>query len=136
MRIVQVAAGALISQQGMVLVAERPAGKPMAGLWEFPGGKIEPDETPEAALTRELDEELGITITDPEPLSFVSHAYEHFHLLMLLFAVRHWQGTPRPRLGQRLQWRAADALPSLAMPAADLPLLPAIQAAAAIVAGR
>jgi 8-oxo-dGTP diphosphatase len=129
MRIVQVAAGALIDPAGLVLVAERPPGGAMAGLWEFPGGKIEAGETPETALARELDEELGITIANPEPLGFVSHGYPAFHLVMLLFGVRTWTGTPEGRLGQRLQWVAADNLAALAMPAADYPLVPAIIAA-------
>ncbi|GGI71622.1 NTP pyrophosphohydrolase [Polymorphobacter multimanifer] len=129
MRIVQVAAGALIDAQGRVLVAERPAGGTMAGLWEFPGGKIEAGETPEAALARELDEELGVTIGSPTPLGFVSHAYPTFHLVMLLFGVREWRGEPRGRLNQRLQWVAACDLAELAMPSADYPLVPAIIAA-------
>ncbi len=129
MRIVQVAAGALFDATGRVLVAERPAGKAMSGLWEFPGGKIEPGETPEAALARELEEELGIGIAAPEPLGFVSHAYPAFHLVMLLFGVGDWRGDPQGRLGQRLQWVAAHDLAELAMPAADYPLVPAIIAA-------
>ncbi len=127
--IVQVAAGALIDGAGRVLVAERPAGGSLAGLWEFPGGKIEPGETPEAALARELEEELGIVIDGAEALSFVSHGYERFHLVMLLFAVRRWAGEPEGRLEQRLQWVAAEELSGLAMPPADYPLVPAIIAA-------
>ena len=129
MRIVHVAAGALIDAAGRVLVAQRPEGGSLAGLWEFPGGKIEAGETPEAALARELTEELGLAIGQQEPLGFVSHGYANFHLVMLLFAVRDWAGTPEGRLGQRLQWLPADALAGLAMPPADYPLIPAIMAA-------
>jgi 8-oxo-dGTP diphosphatase len=125
-RIISVAAGALFNAERHVLLAQRPPGKPMAGLWEFPGGKIEPHETPEAALVRELAEELGVTIKDPRPLDFVSHAYPDFHLVMLLFAVHHWSGTPLGQQGQRLVWTAPQALSGLAMPAADYPLIPAI----------
>lgn len=130
MRLVHVAAGALFDSQGRVLLAERPPGKPMAGLWEFPGGKIEPQETPEAALIRELQEELGITITAPQPLSFVSHGYESFHLVMLLFTVTSWQGQPIGQQGQNLRWVEPAKITDLPLPAADYPLLPAVQAAA------
>lgn len=128
MRLIHVAAGALYNPQGEVLLAQRPPGKPMAGLWEFPGGKIEPGETPEAALTRELQEELGIAITAPQPLTFVSHAYESFHLVMLLFAVTSWQGHPLGRQGQPLRWLQPQEIRNLPLPAADYPLLPAVEA--------
>lgn len=134
-RLVTVVAAALFDAQGRVLMAERPPGRSMAGLWEFPGGKLETGETPETALARELAEELGIAIEAPAPLGFVSHAYPEFHLLMLLYAVRHWQGTPQGRLGQSLDWVAPDALAALAMPAADYPLIPAVQAAAMMTNG-
>lgn len=125
-RIVLVAAAALIDVDGRVLLAERPAGKPLAGLWEFPGGKVQEGETPEAALIRELGEELGIDTRTSclAPLAFASHAYESFHLLMPLYACRVWQGTPRPREGQRLAWVPKRQLTAYPMPPADLPLIP------------
>lgn len=128
MRIVHVAAAALLDGEGRVLLARRPEGKPMAGLWEFPGGKIEPGETPEAALARELEEELGVVIGAPVPLAFVSHGYEGFHLVMLLYAVRDWAGALHGRQGQALDWVEADRLDSLPMPAADVPLLAPVRA--------
>jgi 8-oxo-dGTP diphosphatase len=127
-RIVQVVAAALIDDAGRVLLAQRPAGKAMAGLWEFPGGKIEPGETPEAALARELAEELGIRPAAMVPVQFVSHAYDDFHLVMLLFAVRHWTGQLVGRDGQALRWAAPAAMAALPMPAADVPLLAALVA--------
>ena len=129
MRLVLVAAVALIDRDGRVLVAQRPAGKTMAGLWEFPGGKVEPGEAPEAALVRELAEELGIDTQASclAPLSFASHGYPDFHLLMPLFACRRWQGVPRPREHAALRWVAARDLGALPMPPADLPLLPALR---------
>ncbi|QIE56880.1 (deoxy)nucleoside triphosphate pyrophosphohydrolase [Pikeienuella piscinae] len=125
MKLVLVAAVALIDRDGRVLIAERPAGKPMAGLWEFPGGKVEPGETPEAALIRELHEELGIETWKSclAPLTFASHAYEDFHLLMPLYACRKWEGALRPREGQRLKWARVGALKDYPMPPADLPLV-------------
>jgi 8-oxo-dGTP diphosphatase len=129
MRIVHVAAAALLDGRGRVLLARRPEGKPMAGLWEFPGGKIEPGETPEAALARELEEELGVVIGTPVPLAFVSHGYEGFHLVMLLYAVREWVGALQGLQGQALDWVDADRLDSLPMPAADVPLLAPVRAA-------
>ncbi len=128
-KIVLVAAVALIDADGRILLAQRPEGKSMAGLWEFPGGKMEPGETPEAALIRELHEELGITVHAAclAPFTFASHAYEHFHLLMPLFLCRKWQGIPTPREGQRLAWVAPDRLATYKMPAADLPLVPLLR---------
>ncbi len=125
MSLVLVAAAALIDPDGRVLIAQRPEGKSMAGLWEFPGGKIEPDETPEAALIRELREELGIGTWESclAPLSFASHAYEDFHLLMPLFACRKWQGTPHPREHSALRWVRPRDLAACPMPPADRPLL-------------
>ena len=129
MRIVLVAAVALIDADGRVLLAQRPQGKPMAGLWEFPGGKVEPNETPEAALIRELHEELGIDTWASclAPLTFASHAYPEFHLLMPLFACRRWQGTPSPREGQALAWVRARELRDYPMPPADVPLIPILR---------
>jgi len=121
-----VSAVALIDTDGRVLLAQRPEGKSMAGLWEFPGGKVESGETPEAALIRELEEELGICTWQSclAPLTFASHAYEDFHLLMPLFACRKWQGVPQPQEGQALKWVRKQDLRSYSMPAADLPLIP------------
>lgn len=120
-----VSAVALIDVDGRVLLARRPAGKAMAGLWEFPGGKVEAGETPEAALIRELREELGIDTWASclAPLTFASHAYDDFHLLMPLFACRRWQGTAQPREGQELAWVRAGDLHSYPMPPADVPLI-------------
>ena len=128
-RLVLVAAVALIDADGRVLLAQRPEGRSMAGLWEFPGGKVEPGETPEAALVRELDEELGIgTWTSClAPLTFASHAYEDFHLLMPLFACRRWQGAPTAREGQRLAWARPARLRDYPMPPADIPLVAALR---------
>ncbi|MCB2108239.1 MAG: (deoxy)nucleoside triphosphate pyrophosphohydrolase, partial [Rhodobacteraceae bacterium] len=107
---------------------ERPAGKRMAGLWEFPGGKVEPGESPEDALIRELREELGIDVAHAalEPLTFASHAYDDFHLLMPVFTCRAWQGPIHPHEGQRIAWVHASELNDYAMPPADAPLLPAV----------
>ncbi len=130
MPIVHVAAAALVDSQGRILLAQRPAGKDMAGLWEFPGGKIEPGETPEACLIRELAEELGIQVALEalEPLHFVSHAYARFHLVMLLYGIRHWQGAPRGLEAQGLAWVEAGLLTDYPMPPADLPLLAPLHA--------
>ena len=127
--LVLVAAVALIDADGRVLLAQRPEGKSMAGLWEFPGGKVEPGETPEAALIRELEEELGIGTWASclAPLTFASHGYERFHLLMPLFACRKWQGTPRPHEGQALAWVRPEGLRDYPMPPADLPLIPILR---------
>ncbi|MEL7301491.1 MAG: (deoxy)nucleoside triphosphate pyrophosphohydrolase [Pseudomonadota bacterium] len=125
MKIILVSAVALIDVDGRVLLAQRPEGKSMAGLWEFPGGKVEPGESPEAALIRELDEELGIGTWESclAPLTFASHAYEDFHLLMPLFACRKWEGTPRSKEGQALKWVRGTELRSYPMPPADVPLV-------------
>jgi 8-oxo-dGTP diphosphatase len=126
---VTVAAVALIDPDGRVLLTQRPEGKSMAGLWEFPGGKIEPGETPEAALIRELQEELGIDTWASclAPLTFASHSYESFHLLMPLFACRKWEGIPRGLEGQALKWVRPLDLKSYPMPPADLPLIPIVR---------
>ncbi|MDX2027999.1 MAG: 8-oxo-dGTP diphosphatase MutT [Alphaproteobacteria bacterium] len=123
-----VAAAALIDAENRVLLAERPAGKSMAGLWEFPGGKVGKGETPEAALVRELYEELGITTSTGclWPLSFASHAYENFHLLMPLFSCRNWNGTPKSREGQKLAWVRKEELRNYPMPPADVNLVQAL----------
>jgi 8-oxo-dGTP diphosphatase len=128
-RVVLVSAVALIDPDGRVLLAERPEGKPLAGLWEFPGGKVEPGETPEAALIRELKEELDIDTWASclAPLTFASHSYPDFHLLMPLFACRRWQGTVRSLEGQRLAWVRPDRLRDYPMPPADLPLIPILR---------
>jgi len=125
-RLLLVVAVALVDADGRVLVSERPAGKQLAGLWEFPGGKVEPGERPEETLIRELAEELGITVEEPclAPLTFASHAYPDFHLLMPLYVCRRWTGTPRSLEGQALKWVSPKALRDLAMPPADSPLIP------------
>jgi len=129
MKSVLVSAVALIDIDGRVLLAQRPKGKSMAGLWEFPGGKVEQGETPEAALIRELQEELGIDTWESclAPLTFASHAYDDFHLLMPLFACRKWEGTPQPKEGQTLKWVRANQLSEYPMPAADIPLIPILR---------
>lgn len=125
MKMVLVAACALIDRDGRVLLAQRPEGKSLAGLWEFPGGKIEQGETPEACLIRELEEEIGINTWASclAPLTFASHSYEDFHLLMPLYACRKWEGTPRSREGQALKWVRANQLRDYPMPPADVPLV-------------
>lgn len=129
MKTILVSAVALIDPDGRVLLAQRPAGKSLAGLWEFPGGKVEPGETPEAALIRELHEELGIDTWASclAPLTFASHSYPDFHLLMPLFACRRWNGTPIGREGQALAWVRASKLRDYPMPPADLPLIPILR---------
>ena len=129
MKTILVSAVALIDSDGRVLLAQRPEGKSMAGLWEFPGGKVEPGETPEAALVRELQEELGIDTWASclAPLTFASHSYPDFHLLMPLFACRKWQGIPQAREGQRLALVRANALRYYPMPPADIPLIPILR---------
>ena len=126
LRLLLVVAVALVDLDGRVLVSERPVGKQLAGLWEFPGGKVEPGERPEQTLIRELAEELGIRVEEPclAPLTFASHAYPDFHLLMPLYVCRRWTGTPRPMEGQALKWVRPKALRDLAMPPADAPLIP------------
>ena len=126
---VLVSAVALIDRDGRVLLAQRPAGKRMAGLWEFPGGKIETGETPEAALIRELGEELGIDTAESclAPLTFASHSYDDFHLLMLVYVCRKWSGTPRPLEGGELAWVRASRLRDYDLPPADIPLIPVLQ---------
>ncbi len=129
MKTLLVSAVALIDPDGKVLLSQRPMGKSMAGLWEFPGGKIEPGETPEAALIRELEEELGINTWQSclAPLTFASHGYDDFHLLMPLFACRKWEGIPNPREGQALKWVAPNRLRDFDMPPADIPLIPILR---------
>jgi len=124
-KLVLVAACALIDVDGRVLLAQRPAGKPMAGLWEFPGGKVEQGERPEDSLIRELKEELGIVVWEAclAPLTFASHAYPEFHLLMPLYVCRRWDGAVTPREGQRLAWVRPNRLREYPMPPADEPLI-------------
>lgn len=124
-RIVLVAAAALIDADGRVLITRRPEGKPMAGLWEFPGGKVEPGETPEQTLIRELKEELDIDTSAAclAPLTFASHSYPDFHLLMPLYVCRKWQGIVRPTEGQTTKWVRARDLRRYEMPPADRPLI-------------
>src|SRR4051794_18845762 len=124
-RIVLVSAVALVDVDGRVLLAQRPVGKPMAGLWEFPGGKVDPGETPETALIRELAEELGIDVAASclAPFTFASHSYPDFHLLMPLYVCRKWSGIVMPREGQRLQWVRPARLGEFEMPPADKPLV-------------
>ena len=123
--ILLVAAAALVDADNRVLVARRPEGKPLGGLWEFPGGKLEPGETPEAALKRELREELAIEICCVTPAGFASHAYEDRHLLLLLYLCREWDGTP---VGPPIRWLRVPEIYALAMPPADGPLLHLLEA--------
>ena len=129
MNTILVVAAALIDKDGRVLLAQRPPNKSMAGLWEFPGGKVEDGENPEDALIRELNEELGIDTWGSclAPLSFASHSYEDFHLLMPLFVCRKWIGTPMAMEGQVLKWVSKNDLKNYAMPPADIPLIAAIR---------
>jgi 8-oxo-dGTP diphosphatase len=124
-RLVLVVACALVDVDGRVLLTERPAGKPMAGLWEFPGGKVEPGEWPEQTLIRELNEELDIVVREPclAPLTFASHAYDEFHLLMPLYVCRRWEGIVRPLENQRIAWVKPNRLRDYPMPPADEPLV-------------
>lgn len=125
MKTVLVSAVALIDTDAKVLLAQRPEGKSMAGLWEFPGGKVEPGETPEAALVRELKEELGIDTWQSclAPLTFASHSYNDFHLLMPVFACRKWEGIVSPQEGQKLAWVEPKKMRDYPMPPADVPLI-------------
>ncbi|MGB8365322.1 MAG: 8-oxo-dGTP diphosphatase MutT [Rhizomicrobium sp.] len=129
LRLLLVAACALVDPDGRVLVAQRPAGKSMAGLWEFPGGKIEAGERPEETLIRELAEELGITVKHAclAPFTFASHSYPDFHLLMPLYLCRRWEGTVIGREGQALKWLRPKDLSNIAMPPADMPLIPMLR---------
>jgi 8-oxo-dGTP diphosphatase len=124
-KIVLVAACAMIDADGRVLLAERPEGKTMAGLWEFPGGKVEPGERPEQTLIRELNEELDVVVNESclAPLTFASHAYPDFHLLMPLYVCRRWEGIVRAREGQRLAWVRPNRLKDYKIPPADEPLI-------------
>lgn len=128
MKMLLVVACALVDADNRVLITQRPEGKSLAGLWEFPGGKVEEGETPEDALIRELAEELGITTwkTCLAPLSFASHGYEGFHLLMPLYVCRRWEGTPIASEGQAMKWVRPNRLRDHEMPPADLPLIPAL----------
>lgn len=123
-KLILVAACVLVDETGAVLLTKRPAGKPLAGLWEFPGGKVESCETPEHALIRELREELGLSVTAPglTPLTFVSHAYADFHLLMPVFVCRRWRGEIVANEGQEIAWVRPEALSDYRMPPADEPL--------------
>ena len=125
MRLLLVAACALVDPDGRVLVAQRPEGKHLAGLWEFPGGKVEPDETPEETIIRELKEEVGVDTESSclAPLTFASHAYDDFHLVMPLYVCRKWQGIARPLEAQTLKWLRPRDLYNTPMPPADLPLI-------------
>lgn len=125
-KLLLVVAAALVDADGRVLMAQRPEGKALAGLWEFPGGKVEPGERPEETLIRELAEELGILVKEPclAPLTFASYAYPDFHLLMPLYICRRWEGIPQSREAQALRWVRPGALRDLPMPPADLPLIP------------
>ncbi len=128
-RLVLVAACALIDPDGRVLIAQRPPGKAMAGLWEFPGGKVETGERPEETVIRELAEELGIQVKEPclAPFTFASHLYPDFHLLMPLYVCRRWEGTPQTREHTALKWVKPRELTQYPMPPADLPLVPMLR---------
>ena len=127
--IVPIVCAALVGSDAKVLLQQRPKGKAMAGLWEFPGGKVEPGERPETTLIRELHEEIGITVSEAclAPLTFASHAYSSFHLLMPLYICRRWEGLVVAREGQNLAWVRANKLRDYPMPAADIPLIPHLQ---------
>ena len=126
MKLILVVAAALVDADNRVLLAQRPKGKQLEGLWEFPGGKIDADEAPEGALIRELKEELGIAVKAPclAPLTFASHAYDDFHLIMPLYVCRKWEGFVQPLDGQALKWVRPKDLRSYPMPPADAPLIP------------
>ncbi len=123
--IVPIVCAALVAGDGKILLQQRPSGKAMAGLWEFPGGKIAAGETPEAALCRELKEELGLEVGEANlvPFGFASHRYDSFHILLLLYLCRHWQGTPSAREGQGIAWVEPAGMSDYPMPAADKPLV-------------
>jgi len=127
--LILVVAAALVDADGRVLIAQRPEGKNMAGLWEFPGGKIEADESPEDALIRELREELGIAVKQAclAPFTFASHSYPNFHLLMPLYVCRRWEGIPQARHHAALKWVRPKDMKDYPMPAADLPLIPMLR---------
>ena len=129
LKLTLVVACALIDADRRVLIAQRPEGKTLAGLWEFPGGKVEAGERPEVTLIRELREELGIAVEEPclAPLTFASHAYESFHLLMPLYICRRWEGLVTAREGQQLAWVRVNKLRDYPMPPADLPLMPHLE---------
>ncbi len=129
MKTIYVVAVALIDTDGRVLLAQRPEGKSMAGMWEFPGGKIENNEAPQAALRREIKEELALDLCETclAPLTFVEHEYEDFRLLMLLYVCRNWQGIPQSCEGQALTWKRPNEMSSLPMPPADIPLVAALR---------
>jgi 8-oxo-dGTP diphosphatase len=129
MKTILVSAVALIDKDGRILIAKRPDGKSMAGLWEFPGGKVEIGETPEQALVRELSEELGIKTWNSclAPLTFASHSYEKFHLLMPLFVCRRWEGIALAKEKQELKWVYSNELKNYPMPPADIPLIPILR---------
>ena len=128
-KLLLVVACALVDVDRRVLIAQRPEGKSLAGLWDFPGGKVEPGESPEAALIRELEEELGISTKQAclAPVTFASHSYENFHLLMPLYACRKWQGMPEPREHTALKWVRPQQLRDYPMPPADIPLIPILR---------
>ena len=132
-KLLLVVAAALVDADGRILVSQRPEGRSLAGLWEFPGGKLEPGERPEQALVRELAEELGLVVGEAclTPLSFASHAYPAMHLLMPLFLCRRWKGIAQGREGQALRWLRPRDLAGLPMPPADAPLIPTLIAALA-----
>jgi len=127
--LILVVAAALVDADGRVLIAQRPEGKSMAGLWEFPGGKIEADESPDEALIRELREELGIAVKQAclAPFTFASHSYPNFHLLMPLYVCRRWDGIPEPHHHAALKWVRPKDMKDYPMPAADLPLIPMLR---------
>ena len=129
MKLVLVVAVALVDADKRILLAQRPEGKQLAGLWEFPGGKLDPGERPEQALIRELREELGIEVQEAclAPLTFASHAYPEFHLLMPLYVCRRWEGVPRAMEGQKLAWARINELRNYPMPPADEPLIPMLR---------
>ena len=129
LKLVLVAACALVDPDGRVLIAQRPAGKNMGGLWEFPGGKMEPGETPERTLIRELHEELGITVKEDclAPLTFASHSYADFHLLMPLYICRRWEGTMQAKEHPAIKWVRPRDLKDYPMPPADVPLVPMLR---------